>query len=282
MTSPLISRVITPFVPYATQRAFATASSFTPSLSQPSSECPSPVSASDTPTVLPSRASTSTLPAFSLTQHDSFNVYSAHSDYGAIALPLQASQEITSASGSQPDSTCCCISPTLLYSLSSIMPANTPSGSSLASLAKQGQTELSYHPPSLQASRSTPSRHLSKPFRYPKLTHHKSCEHLNALRCHVPHGHYNFTPPEDLEAPRVLPAKKGAINVNESLGLQVTEGKLPETERRLRPFACGIDNCQRRYMSMKCPRTSLLHPGSYLHLLILLVCRTLLSAFERP
>jgi len=145
--------VTTPLVPYTAQRAFANASSFTPlSLSQPSSECPSPVSAFDTATVLPSRASTTS--AFSQTQHDSFSPYSGYSDYG-VTSPLQGSQEITSVSSSQPGSPYSCVPPTLLYSPSSITPANTPSSSRVASpVMAQGQTQASYHPLSAQASTS--------------------------------------------------------------------------------------------------------------------------------
>ena len=266
-------------VPYTTQRTFATASSFTPPLSQ-LLECPSPVSTCDTATVLPSRASTPTMSAFSLTQRDSFNTYSDYSDYGAVASPLQASQEITGGSSSQPDSPYSCISPTLLYSPSSF----TPSSSRIAfPLATQDQTEVSHHPLSSQASRSASSLHLSKTFRHPKPNYNKSYKHFNALRYHVPHGHCNFASPEDLEAPRVLLAQKGAINGNENSGAQpaqVTEEELHETERRLRPFACGIDDCQRQYMGVKGLRTSLPRPGSHPHLLILLVYRTSLSAFR--
>jgi hypothetical protein len=33
-----------------------------------------------------------------------------------------------------------------------------------------------------------------------------------------------------------------------------------DAERRLRPFACGVSDCQRRGRSLECPRTSLLRP----------------------
>ena len=185
-SSTPISPAIAPFVPYTTQRAFATASSFTPSLSQPSSVYPLPVSACDTATVLPSGTSTSTMSAFCLTQRDFFNTNSAYSDYCAVASPLQASQEITSTSSGQPDSPYCCSSPTLM---SSITPVNAPSSSRVASpLATQGQadSEVPYHPLSLQASRSTSSLHLSKPFRYPKPNYNKSYKLLNtSTTCHT-------------------------------------------------------------------------------------------------
>jgi transcription factor SFP1 len=125
-SSPPLTPVTTPLVPYTTQRTFANAS-FTPlSLSQPSSECPSPVSAFDTATVLPSRASTSSISPFSQTQHDSFSSFSAYSEYGAVTSPLQASQEIGSAKSSQPRSPYGCVPPTHQYTPPTITPANTP------------------------------------------------------------------------------------------------------------------------------------------------------------
>ena len=183
----------------------------------------------------------------------------------------------------QPDSPNCCSSPTLMYSLGSITPVNAPSSSRVASsLATQAQadSEVPYHPLSSQASHSTSSLHLSEPFRYPKPNYNKSYKHLNRLKYHVPYGPCNFASPEDLEAPRVLLAEKGTINGNVNSGAQVTEEELHEIERRLRPYACGIDDCQRRYVGMKDLRTSLPHPGSHPHLLILSVCRTSLSALR--
>ncbi len=253
----------TPLVPYTAQRAFANAS-FTPlSLSQPSSECPSPVSAFDTATVLPSRASTSSLSAFSQTQHDSFNSFSAYSDYGAVTSPLQASQEITSASNSQPGSPYSCVPPTLLYSPSSITPANTPSSSRVASpVTAQGQTQASYHPLSARASTPASSLLLSKPFRCPKPNCNKSYKQANGLKYHMTHGSCNFAPPKDLEALQALLAEKGVVvNGSDRSGVQITEGELREVEReaerRLRPFACGVGDCQRRYKNMNGLRTSL-------------------------
>ncbi|KAH9980411.1 hypothetical protein BJV74DRAFT_879344 [Russula compacta] len=288
-SSPPLTPVTTHLVPYPTQRAFANASSFSPlSLSQPSSECPSPVSAFDTATVLPSRASTSTISPFSPTQRDSFGTYSAYSDYGAVASP---SQEITSASSSQPGSPYSCVPPTLLYSPSSMTPANTPSSSRVASpVTAQGQTQASYHPLSAQASTSasassspsptsTPrasttlsrpasSLLLSKPFRCPKPNCNKSYKQANGLKYHMTHGSCNFAPPKDLEALQALLAEKGVVvNGNDRSGVQITEGELREVEReaerRLRPFACGVGDCQRRYKNMNGLRYHYQHSGDH-------------------
>jgi transcription factor SFP1 len=285
-SSPPLTPVTTPLVPYTAQRPFPNASAFTPlSLSQPSSECPSPVSAFDTTTVLPSRASTSTLSAFSSTL-DSFGTFSGYPDYGAVTSPLQSSADGTSASGSQPGSPYSCVPPTLLYSPCSITPANTPSNSRVASpVAAQGQTQASYHPLSAQASTSasgsspsspspssTPrasttlsrpasSLLLSKPFRCPKANCNKSYKQANGLKYHMTHGSCNFAPPKDLEALQALLAEKGVmVNGNDRSGVQITEGELREVEReaerRLRPFACGVGDCQRRYKNMNGLRAS--------------------------
>ncbi|KAH9961743.1 hypothetical protein BC827DRAFT_1267395 [Russula dissimulans] len=288
-SSPPLTPVTTP---YTTQRAFASASSFPPlSLSQPPSECPSPVSAFDTATVLPSRASTS-IAAFSPTQRDSFNSYSTYSDYGTVASPLQASQEAVSASNSQPGSPYSCVPPTLLYSPSSITPANTPSSSRVASpVTGQGQSQASYHPLSAQAStsasasssspsptstarasttlsRPASSLLLSKPFRCPKPNCSKSYKQANGLKYHMTHGSCNFAPPKDLEALQALLAEKGVVvNGNDRSGVQITEGELREVEReaerRLRPFACGVGDCQRRYKNMNGLRYHYQHSGDH-------------------
>lgn len=77
------------------------------------------------------------------------------------------------------------------------------------------------------------------------------------------HGSCNFAPPKDLEALQALLAEKGVVvNGNDRSGVQITEGELREVEReaerRLRPFACGVGDCQRRYKNMNGLRTSLL------------------------
>ncbi|KAI0300662.1 hypothetical protein B0F90DRAFT_1560351, partial [Multifurca ochricompacta] len=292
-SSPPLTPVTTPLVPYTTQRAFAS-TSYTPlSLSQPPSACPSPVSAFETATVLPSRASGSTISSFPQLQHDSFNPYSTYSDYGANPSPLHGAQDAASTSSSQPGSPYGCVPPTLLYSSNSTTPANTPSSSRVASpVAAQGQTQASYHPLSAHASTSTsgsPSTSpsptstprasttlsrpassllLSKPFRCPKANCNKSYKQANGLKYHMTHGSCNFAPPKDLEALQALLAEKGVVvNGNDRSGVQITEGELREVEReaerRLRPFACGVGDCQRRYKNMNGLRYHYQHSGDH-------------------
>ncbi len=81
----------------------------------------------------------------------------------------------------------------------------------------------------------------------------------------------NFAPPKDLEALQALLAEKVVVvNGNDRSGVQITEGGLPEVEReaerRLWPFACGVDDCQRRYKNMNGLRTSLPSPRYCPHL----------------
>ncbi|KAH9974972.1 hypothetical protein BGW80DRAFT_1487964 [Lactifluus volemus] len=287
-SSPPLTPITTPLVPYSTQRAFAATTSFTPlSLSQPPSACPSPVSAFDTTTVLPSRPLTSTIAAALSSAQDSFSPYSPYSDYNPIPSPLQASHEAASGSSSQPGSPYSCVPPTLLYSSSSTTPANTPSSSRVAS-----PSQASYHPLSAQASTSasgssstassptsTPrasttlsrpasSLLLSKPFRCPKANCNKSYKQANGLKYHMTHGSCNFAPPKDLEALQALLAEKGVVvNGNDRSGVQITEGELREVEReaerRLRPFACGVGDCQRRYKNMNGLRYHYQHSGDH-------------------
>ena len=82
------------------------------------------------------------------------------------------------------------------------------------------------------------------------------------------HGSCNFAPPKDLEALQALLAEKGVVvNGNDRSGVQITEGELREVEReaerRLRPFACGVGDCQRRYKNMNGLRTCLPPPRHY-------------------
>ena len=106
---------------------------------------------------------------------------------------------------------------------------------------------------------------LSKPFRCPKPNCNKSYKQASGLKYHTTHGSCNFAPPKDLEALQALLAEKGVVvNGNDRSGVQITEGELREVEReaerRLRPFACGVGDCQRRYKNMSGLRTSPFHP----------------------
>ncbi|EIW77917.1 hypothetical protein CONPUDRAFT_146018 [Coniophora puteana RWD-64-598 SS2] len=117
-------------------------------------------------------------------------------------------------------------------------------------------------------SRPSSSLLLSKPFRCPKLNCNKSYKQANGLKYHLTHGSCNFAPPKDLEQVQALLASKRSQR--EAAGeqnAQITEGEMREVEReaerRLRPFACGISDCQRRYKNMNGLRYHYQHSGDH-------------------
>lgn len=82
------------------------------------------------------------------------------------------------------------------------------------------------------------------------------------------HGSCNFAPPKDLEQVQALLASKRSAR--EAAGDEdnmISEGELREVEReaerRLRPFACGIGDCQRRYKNMNGLRYHYQHSGEH-------------------
>lgn len=82
------------------------------------------------------------------------------------------------------------------------------------------------------------------------------------------HGSCNFAPPKDLEQVQALLASKRSAR--EAAGdddNMISEGELREVEReaerRLRPFACGVGDCQRRYKNMNGLRYHYQHSGEH-------------------
>jgi transcription factor SFP1 len=82
------------------------------------------------------------------------------------------------------------------------------------------------------------------------------------------HGSCNFAPPKDLEQVQALLASKRSAR--EAAGQEdqgITEGEMREVEReaerRLRPFACGVSDCQRRYKNMNGLRYHYQHSGDH-------------------
>jgi transcription factor SFP1 len=202
----------------------------------------------------------SVMSSCSQTQHDSFSTNSAYSNYSSVTSPVSSPREITDASGNQPGGSYGCV-PTLLYNPSSITPANTPSTSRVASpVPTQGQTQATYNPFSTQET-SPASSHLSRSFRYPTPSRNRAYRQTNTLNYRVTHGHYNFSPSKDSEAPQALVAEKEVANGDNNLGAQIVNGELHqlerETQRRPRPFACSIGDCQQQYKNMDGLRTSL-------------------------
>ncbi|ETW76625.1 hypothetical protein HETIRDRAFT_455141 [Heterobasidion irregulare TC 32-1] len=294
-SSPPQTPISTPLASYIPSYAF----------SQPGSACPSPVSAFDTTSVLPSRAGGSPLAPFPPAHRapvraaeDAFNAYSGYQDYsagmpGTVPSPkgMRSSVLADDRSMSEPGSPYGCLPPALLFSTSTT-PANTPStsrvpspsngaasylplsahASTSASASNSGtSTPASAITPRASTTLSRPSSSLllSKPFRCPKPNCSKSYKQANGLKYHMTHGSCNFAPPKDLEALQALLAEKG-VGVGAdgaTRGAQMSEGEMREVEReaerRLRPFACGVGDCQRRYKNMNGLRYHYQHSGDH-------------------
>lgn len=81
------------------------------------------------------------------------------------------------------------------------------------------------------------------------------------------HGSCNFAPPKDLEQVQALLASKRSAREAAGDDQGITEGDMREVEReaerRLRPFACGVSDCQRRYKNMNGLRYHYQHSGDH-------------------
>ena len=254
----------------------------------------SPVSAFDTTTVLPTRsihghpfsASRNNLSNLSKNP-DPFNGYAGYSDYsssmpGTVPSP-PASDDIQPPLSpvSEPNSPYGCIPPAVVFSTANT-PANTPAASRVPSPSNPARQSTASHAsdPSARPSSSSASRAsttlsrpassllLSKPFRCPKPNCNKSYKQANGLKYHMTHGSCNFAPPKDLEQVQALLASKRSAR--EAAGEDdnmITEGEMREVEReaerRLRPFACGVGDCQRRYKNMNGLRYHYQHSGDH-------------------
>lgn len=243
---------------------------------------PGPVSAFDTTTVLPSRAGGSfqaaRAPLLAPRAEDAFNAYAGYADYSSM-LPGAGGVGEDSAFGAYRS----CVTPALLLNSTTTSPADTPDSSRVASpvsypssstaapqpAPSQAQQPLSAAASSSAAaqvpristtlSRPATSLLLSKPFKCPKAACNKSYKQANGLKYHMTHGSCNFAPPKDLEQIQALLASKRSQKAAES-GEPLSDAEMreveKEAERRLRPYACGVGECQRRYKNMNGLRAS--------------------------
>lgn len=224
-----------------------------------------------------------------------FNGYAGYSDYsssmpGTVPSPPASDEQIQSTvATSEPASPYGCLPPALVFSTTNT-PTNTPtasrvpspSGASRSSAPQQSKDSSSSrssntaHRASTTLSRPASSLLLSKPFRCPKPNCNKSYKQANGLKYHMTHGSCNFAPPKDLEQVQALLAsKRSARGASGDDDNTISEGELREVEReaerRLRPFACGVGDCQRRYKNMNGLRYHYQHSGEHgttgLHLL---------------
>nr|GAT54168.1 predicted protein [Mycena chlorophos] len=117
-----------------------------------------------------------------------------------------------------------------------------------------------------------------KPFRCPKPNCSKSYKQANGLKYHMTHGSCSFAPAKDVEAVRALLERKRAAaaaasaNTSEdepatpaptSGSSELSPAELNEVEARMRPYACGVGDCSRRYKNMNGLRYHYQHSGDH-------------------
>ncbi|KDQ57900.1 hypothetical protein JAAARDRAFT_193384 [Jaapia argillacea MUCL 33604] len=192
-------------------------------------------------------------------------------------------------------------SPTSGSSKSHLSSSSTVASSSGASTSKSsGKASSSKSQPQASTTLSRPASSLllSKPFRCPKPNCNKSYKQANGLKYHMTHGSCNFGPAKELgEVQAVLREKvqekqlqagygSGTMNIASpseagmssmsamtaaGAGIsgvgELSEREMMEVEReaerRLRPFACGVGECQRRYKNMNGLRYHYQHSGDH-------------------
>lgn len=225
---------------------------------------------------------------------DALNAYAGYSDYSSL-MPgtnpsaTQGSDDQQTFSGAYTTRTSC-VQPALLLNSSATTPASTPDQSRVASPVS-GQTSTYPIQPAIMPapssssqasgsssqnasqtprasstlSRSATSLLLSKPFKCPKPNCNKSYKQANGLKYHMTHGSCNFAPPKDLEQLQQLLASKRSQKSIEGEPLSDAELREveKEAERRLRPYACGVGDCQRRYKNMNGLRYHYQHSGDH-------------------
>ncbi|CAL1702676.1 unnamed protein product [Somion occarium] len=254
------------------------------SASQQASTRPPPISAFDTTTVLPSRSGHAlsvgfppmrSVPVSAARAEDAFNAYAGYSDYSSHlpgAVPsssmLTLKQEDQFAYSGGPYGTTPATTPG-----SSRVASPSPGSSNYPSVVTAGTSTSS---PTSQAaqtprasttlSRPATSLLLSKPFKCPKPNCNKSYKQANGLKYHMTHGSCNFAPPKDLEQIQALLASKRSQKPdgdNEPISDAELREVEKEAERRLRPYACGVGDCQRRYKNMNGLRYHYQHSGDH-------------------
>jgi len=225
---------------------------------------------------------------------DAFNAYAGYSDYSSLmpgTVPSgpapQQGDDLNAFSGSPYGIRSGCVPPALLLNSSNAAtPVSSPSSSRVASPAPgtsnfpsgtasapptptsstSAQANSQQARASTTLSRPASSLLLSKPFKCPKPNCNKSYKQANGLKYHMTHGSCNFAPPKDLEQLQALLASKRSEKGAEN-GEPISDAELreveKEAERRLRPYACGVGDCQRRYKNMNGLRYHYQHSGDH-------------------
>ncbi|KAJ7074658.1 hypothetical protein C8F01DRAFT_32293 [Mycena amicta] len=133
-----------------------------------------------------------------------------------------------------------------------------------------------------------------KPFRCPKPHCSKSYKQANGLKYHMTHGSCSYGPAKDVEAVRALLERKRAAAAAASANTSeddspstpssaqptasvsatpavpaaqqpttLSQAEINEVEARMRPYACGVGDCARRYKNMNGLRYHYQHSGDH-------------------
>jgi transcription factor SFP1 len=209
---------------------------------------------------------------------DTSLVRSAYATYGEFNTSLSAGSTPPPEEGrlNAPG----CVPPAVLFS-----PGGSPSGSRTgspvprASAAAGPSTEkpakAAVPRASTTVARPATTLLLSKPFKCPKPNCNKSYKQANGLKYHITHGSCSFAPAKEVTEVNAVLAQRGRaalpadMSASEldlaALGVSEPEAREieREAERRLKPFACGIADCTRRYKNMNGLRYHYQHSGDH-------------------
>lgn len=227
-----------------------------------------------------------------------FNVYAGYSDYSSSmpgTVPSPSHDDMSVGSGTEETGSAGnCVQPSVLFSsltqaASPRTQPSTPAASRSASPSSRPsliRRQSAISAPSTTLSRPASTLLLSKPFRCPKPNCNKSYKQANGLKYHMTHGSCSLKPVREVEAVKVLLASKSAASGQSSgslpgsptipgtpslydfdhlsvEGVEVTQADLLMLEKRIRPFACGVGDCQRRYKNMNGLRYHYSHSGEH-------------------
>ncbi|KAJ7207928.1 hypothetical protein GGX14DRAFT_634450 [Mycena pura] len=201
----------------------------------------------------------------------------------APVRPVKASKRHAPSSRSSSDPPSRVPTPASAGASSTNTPANTsPSANSNANA-------------NATAGAATPATILlpQKPFRCPKPHCSKSYKQANGLKYHLTHGSCSYGPAKDVEAVRALlerkrananananataapvaeeddsasaspPTPNAAQASNATSAPGLSQAEINEVEARMRPFACGVGDCSRRYKNMNGLRYHYQHSGDH-------------------
>ncbi|VDB87296.1 unnamed protein product [Peniophora sp. CBMAI 1063] len=102
----------------------------------------------------------------------------------------------------------------------------------------------------------------ARPFRCPNPICHKSYKQMNGLTYHIEHGRCSRALPPHMKAVQELLAQKGLDINDDPSGVAALEVH-SEADRLVRPYACAVGQCKRRYKSTAGLRYHYRHTGAH-------------------